>query len=174
VIILQSDRLYVRRYTSDDIDMFYALNSDPELMRYIRPIMNHEQSKKFLQENIEFYETHPALGRWALVAKSNHEVIGSVSLLPLANTSDLHIGYVLFKDHWGKGFAVEIVKAGIEYAFNELRLRTLTAVTYAENAASQKVLLKNGFSFERTFYEREKENRIFRLNRDTSYLNPVS
>jgi len=165
VIILQSNRLYVRRYTFDDVDMFYALNGDPDLMQHIRPIMNYEQSTQFLEENIHFYETHPTLGRWALVNKSDHQVVGSLSLLPLANTGDLHIGYVLFKPYQGMGFAAEIVKAGIEYAFHELRLKTLTAVTYAENEASQKVLLKNGFSFDRSFREGGKENRIYRLNR---------
>ena len=174
MIILQSNRLYVRRYTFDDIDMFYALNGDPELMQHIRPIMNYEQSKRFLEENIQFYETNPTSGRWALVNKSDHHVVGSLSLLPLANTGDLHIGYVLLKPYWGMGLAAEIVRAGIEYAFHELQLKTLTAVTYAENEASQKVLLKNGFSFERAFSEEGKESRIYRLNRQGSYLNPVS
>jgi len=174
VNILQSNRLYVRRYTFDDADMFYALNGDPELMQHIRPIMNYEQSTRFLEENIQFYETHPTLGRWALVSKSDHQVVGSLSLLPLANTGDVHIGYVLFKPFWGMGFAAEIVRSGIEYAFQELQLKTLTAVTYSENEASQKVLLKNGFYFERTFNEGGKESRIYRLNRQDSHLNPVS
>ena len=174
MIILQSSRLYVRRYTIDDVEMFYALNGDPELMQYIRPAMNFEQSKKFLEENIQFYEMHPMLGRWALVTKSNDQIVGSLSLLPLPNSSDAHIGYVLFKPYWGFGFAAEIVKAGIEYAFDELQMNTLTAITYAQNAASQKVLLRNGFSFERSFYEGGKENRLYRLNRSINYRNPVS
>ena len=165
MIILQSPRLYVRRYTFDDIDTFYALNSDPELMQFIRPVMNYGQSKIFLEENLQFYEAHPSLGRWALLNSSNHQIVGSLSLLPLADTGDVHIGYVLFKPYWGLGYAAEIVKAGIEHVFGQLKMDTVTAITYADNIASQKVLLKNGFFFERTFYDGGKENRIYRLNR---------
>jgi ribosomal-protein-alanine N-acetyltransferase len=165
VIILESNRLYVRRYTSGDVDTFYDLNGDPELMQFIRPPMNFEQSKQFLDENIQYYEMHPTIGRWALVNKSDDQIVGSFSLLPLQQTTDLHIGYVLFKPYWGMGYAAEIVQAGIAYAFHQLGLETLTAITYAENFSSQKVLLKNGFAFERAFYEKGKENRLYRINR---------
>ena len=47
-MILQSERLYVRRYTLDDEEAFYRLNSDEEIMRYIRPPKDREQSKQFL------------------------------------------------------------------------------------------------------------------------------
>ena len=173
-MILQSDRLYVRRYTMQDLDSFYALNSDPELMQYIRPPQSFEESKKFLEENLAFYETHPSLGRWALLNKSDDVIVGSLSLLPLEHSKDFHIGYVLFKPYWGQGYAAEIVRAGIIYAFDQLQLKTLTAVTYPDNLLSQNVLLKNGFILERSYIEDGKESKLYRLNSAGSYLKPVS
>lgn len=151
-MVLSSDRLYVRRYTLDDEEAFYLLNSNQEIMRYIRPAKSREDSRLFLQENLEFYEQHPGLGRWALVEKDSHAIAGMFSLLPLANTNDVHIGYILLKDHWGKGYAAEIVQAGVSYAFNTLKLPSLVAITDPANTPSQKVLYKNGF-VEKGIYE---------------------
>lgn len=165
-MVLQSERLYVRRYTPDDEEAFFQLNSDEEIMRYIRPPKSREDSRLFLLENLKFYEQHPGLGRWALLEKGTHRFAGMFSLLPLENTDDVHIGYALLKDHWGKGYAAEIVEAGLAYVFNELKLPSVVAVTYPENVASQKVLLKNNFKPDGYYVEEGKENLLFRRRAD--------
>jgi [ribosomal protein S5]-alanine N-acetyltransferase len=165
-MILSSDRLYVRRYTLADEEAFFRLNGDEEIMRFIRPAKSREDSKAFLIENLQFYETHPGLGRWALLEKGSDEFVGTFSLLPLAHTDDVHIGYALLKEHWGKGYAAEIVGAGVKYVFDVLKLLTVVAVTYEANVPSQKVLTKNGFVKDGVYGGVEKNDLLFRLNRD--------
>jgi [ribosomal protein S5]-alanine N-acetyltransferase len=167
VIIFESDRLFVRRYTLQDEEMFFQLNSDPELMRYIRPPKTRAESKAFLQENMVFYDQRPCLGRWALLEKATNKVVGTCSLLPLEHTSDVHIGYALMKDQWGKSYASEIVKAGINYAFGELKLPSVVAVTYADNMPSQKVLTRNNFVLDGFYKENGLEKLLFRLSGNT-------
>ncbi|HEY0679365.1 MAG TPA: GNAT family N-acetyltransferase [Chitinophagaceae bacterium] len=163
-MILQSERLYVRRFTLHDNEMFYRLNSDEDVMRYIRPVKDRNACDLFLAENITFYDLHPGLGRFALLEKATNVIIGIFSMLPLEYTTDVHIGYALMKDQWGKGYASEIVKAGITYAFDHLRLTTLVAVTYPEHTASQKVLLRNNFQPDGVYQEDGHNNLLFRLN----------
>jgi [ribosomal protein S5]-alanine N-acetyltransferase len=164
-MILQSERLYVRRYTLEDEDVFFQLNSDPEVMRFIRPPKSRAGSRAFLIENIDFYDKNPGLGRWALEERGSGRMVGTFSLLPLEHTDDVHIGYALMKDNWGKGYASEIVKAGIDYAFKELKLDSIVAVTYPEHFVSQKVLLRNGFDRDGIYQEEGKENFLFRINK---------
>ena len=161
-MLLQSERLYVRRFALSDEEIFYRLNSDAEIMRYIRPPKNREESRLFLLENIQFYDQHPGLGRWGMLDKNTDEFVGTFSLLPFEHTNDVHIGYALMKDHWGKGYAAEIVEAGLMYVFNELKLPSVVAVTYPENVASQKVLLKNGFQPDGYYQEEGQSNLLFR------------
>ena len=164
-MILFSDRLYVRQYTLEDEEAFYRLNSDEEIMRYIRPAKNRQESKAFLLENLQFYKDHPNLGRWALIEKSTSQLVGTFSLLPLEHTTNIHIGYALMKEYWGKGYASEIVKAGMTYAFNQLGLPSLVAITYPEHLVSQKVLLRNGFHPEGVYNDGGKDSLLFRINR---------
>lgn len=165
-MILTSDRLCVRRYTPADEEIFYRLNGDEEIMRYIRPVKNREDSKAFLLENLQFYEDHPGLGRWALLEKEADQFVGTFSLLPLEHTNDVHIGYALLKEHWRKGYAAEIVAAGVQYVFNILRLPSVVAVTYADNVPSQKVLLRNGFADDGYYTKDGRNDLLFRLNRE--------
>ena len=67
--ILETPRLIVRQYTMNDADDFFALNGDQEVMRYIRPSKTRKECDAFLAQNINFYNTHSHLGRWAAMKK---------------------------------------------------------------------------------------------------------
>jgi len=146
-MIFETPRLLVRQYTIDDAENFYRLNSDPDVIKYIRPAKTKEEAFQFLQENIDYYKEFPAYGRWATIEKSNDLFIGSFMLRPSATVAgEIELGYSFFKNFWGKGYASESVKGGLEYAFSQLKLSSLIAITQTENIASQKVLLKSGFT----------------------------
>ena len=70
-MIFETSRLLVRQYTIDDAENFFVLNSDPDVIKYIRPAKTRQQAFQFLQENIEYYKEFPAYGRWATLEKSN-------------------------------------------------------------------------------------------------------
>ena len=61
---------------------------------------------------------------------------------------DIEIGYVLHKKYWGKGYATELAKACVNFAFNNNPdIKRIVAVTAPNNIASQRVLSKIGFKF---------------------------
>ena len=166
LIIFETPRLIVRRYTMDDADDFYALNSDKEVMRYIRPPKSREECDSFLQQNISFYNTHPNLGRWVAFEKEAQEFVGSFALIPIKEEDDrIQIGYALKPSAWGKGFATELVKMGIPFFFNSEKHQYLYAITEQPNVASQKVLLKCGFNQDGFFMENKKKLLMFKLER---------
>lgn len=155
--LIESERLYVRYYTPDDLDNFYRLNGDEDIMRYIRAPKSREECETFLNEIIQRYQLEPLNLRLALLEKSTGEFVGSFAIIPLEYNNDTQLGYALLKEHWGKGYATEIVQAGLRYIYGVLHLSKVYAVTQIENVPSQKVLLKNGFVFEKIFTEGEKD-----------------
>lgn len=101
-MLLQTKRVYVRPFTEEDLDDFHSINSDEEIMRYIRQPKSKEESAQFLKEIIEDYRIFPRLGRWGIIERISNNVMGMFSLLPLAHTKDIHIGYALLKKYWVK------------------------------------------------------------------------
>ncbi|HET6993370.1 MAG TPA: GNAT family N-acetyltransferase [Chitinophagaceae bacterium] len=163
--IFETPRLTVRRYTAADLDYFFQLNGNEDVMRYIRPAQSLEQSKEFLQRIIADYEAWPGMGRWAMFVKDEMRFVGSFAIIPIENSDKLQLGYALIKNNWGKGYATESVKGGIRYAFEKLGLNEIAGITYPQNEPSQNVLLKNGFVFHKTFMEEDKELNMYLLRK---------
>ena len=161
-MILQTTRLYVRPFTEKDLEVFFELNSDEQVMRYIRAPKSREGAAVFLKEVIVNYQKYPGLGRWAVIEKVTDACIGMFSLLKLERTDDIHIGYALFPNHWGRGFADELVKAGLAHAYRELKLPSVVAVTHSQNLASQKILLNNSFEYTGFYKAGERNEFLYR------------
>ena len=165
MIVFETERLLIRPYTMDDLDLFFCLNGNEDVMRYIRPAQTLEQTKVFLQKIIDAYTERPGTGRWAMFSKTDQQFAGSFAIIPIDNLTQLQVGYALTKENWGKGYASESVKGGLQYAFHHLQLSEIAAITYPENVPSQKVLLKNGFIFDKTFFEEDKELHFYMRRR---------
>ncbi len=74
------------------------------------------------------------------------KIIGSISVeRSLEDPNEGEVGYMLLKEHWSKGIATEMVSQICGIAFRELLLDRIVAKVYESNAASIKVLEKNGF-----------------------------
>ncbi len=165
MILFESQRLYVQPFTKDDADIFFALNGDAEIMQYIREPKSKEESDAFLEENLKFYNSHPGLGRFAVFTKDDNSFAGTFSLLSVNNSEQIHLGYALLKQFQGKGLATELVKASLEYVFVTIANETIQALTVAENIASQKVLLKCGFTFTHTMDHGGDEVIVYELEK---------
>jgi ribosomal-protein-alanine N-acetyltransferase len=152
--IFETERLVVRHYTNDDLDNFYSLNCDEDVMRYIRNTLSYEESADFLQKNLELYRQTPLLGRWAVHDREN-SFVGSFAIIPIGETTDIQLGYALLKPYWGMGYASELTAKGIEYAIAN-NIVPLYAQAEAANINSQKVLLKNGFEYQYEVAEGDK------------------
>jgi [ribosomal protein S5]-alanine N-acetyltransferase len=157
-LVFETERLVVRRYTNKDLDHLYRLNGDEEVMRYIRPIMDLEEAKEFLQKNLDLYEEYPLLGRWATFDRQEN-FIGSFAVIHIPGSLDIQLGYALLKEYWGKGYATELTARGVQYAIDN-GIDPLYAVTEEANVPSQKVLLKNAFQF--LYSTKEGERTLFR------------
>jgi [ribosomal protein S5]-alanine N-acetyltransferase len=165
MLLIESERLYVRYYTMDDEENFCRLNMDEEVMRYIRPVKTRDDTIAFFKQIIARYQSDRPDMRLALLEKGTNIFVGSFAIIPIDQTPDTQLGYSFLKEHWGKGYATEITKAGIEYIFNTLQLPEVYGVTESENIPSQKVLLKSGFVFHKNYKEGEKEMNVYVLRR---------
>jgi RimJ/RimL family protein N-acetyltransferase len=145
MIIFETERTIVRRFTEADGDNFFALNGSAEAMHYIRPAKTRSESDAFLVDNLNLYLDGSVLGRFAVYEKDTQAFIGTFSLLYLSGDQNYHIGYALIPSAWGRGFATELVKSGTPYFFANTPHAQVFAITHPDNKPSQQVLLKSGF-----------------------------
>jgi [ribosomal protein S5]-alanine N-acetyltransferase len=148
---IETARLYLRQFTSNDFDDLYAIYSNSEVMKYItQGVRNREETAADLLDIIADWEKH-GFGLWAIVDRETNRLIGEGGLRFLGNTPEVEVGYVLAKAYWGKGLATEIAAASIKYGFEVLQLEKIVAVADPENIASRRVMEKVGMKYQHNF-----------------------
>ena len=145
-ILLETERLVLRRVTLSDLDAMARLNSDPEVMRYIGDgsAWTRAQSEARIRRILNVYEIFPGLGLWIGEEKSTRQFIGAYALIYIPKTVEVEVGYRLSKVAWGRGFATEGARAFVRYGMLELGLNRVVGLTHPANDASKQVLMKAG------------------------------
>jgi [ribosomal protein S5]-alanine N-acetyltransferase len=153
---LESARLYYRELLpTDDVDMF-ALDSNPEVHRYLHnnPYIDISQSREYIAVVRAQYEQN-GIGRMATFLKDTDAFIGwtGIKLESNVNGHDrfYDIGYRLLPQYWGKGYATESSTFFIKHAFTVLRITTINATALRANTASCNALTKSGLIEIETF-----------------------
>jgi [ribosomal protein S5]-alanine N-acetyltransferase len=148
---LVTERLVLRPFRKTDLPAVHAYASDPEVVRYLNwGVSTKEETLDFIQRTIEHGKATPRLVyEFAVTLRNPARLIGGCKLEVVHPDSlEAEIGYVLAKEHWGKGYGTEAVCALTTYGLNELHMHRLIALCDPANLASQRVLEKAGFLYE--------------------------
>jgi ribosomal-protein-alanine N-acetyltransferase len=155
---LETERLLLRKMRLEDARAMFAYASDPEVTRYVlfdthRSI---EDSVAFLRFAVEGYERGD-FGGWGVVLKDSGAFVGTcgVDYGYAPEHARAELGYVLSREHWGKGLMPEAVRAVIRFGFGRMELNRIQARCIAENTASARVMEKAGMTYEGTLREYE-------------------
>ena len=111
----------------------------------MRNTKSKEECDIFLKKIIATYKINPLIGRWAANEKTTEKFVGSFAIIPVEDSDHIQLGYAFLKENWGKGFASELTKAGLDYYFKNTNADHIYAIADEANLASHNVLLKNGF-----------------------------
>jgi ribosomal-protein-alanine N-acetyltransferase len=98
--------------------------------------------------------------------KDNNEFIGLVSLDKHHDGFSTEVSYQFMPQYWGYGYAEEVIKWIINYAFDELAIKKLVAETQSVNKASCKLLQKVGMGLEQIVSRYGAEQYIFGISKD--------
>jgi ribosomal-protein-alanine N-acetyltransferase len=162
MIVFETERLRVRHFTASDYDNYFALQGNEEVMQYIRPVKTREESDSFLSEKILAADPGDFKGYWVVEEKDSGLFVGCFVIIPIPDDIEkTQLGYSFLPEYWGKGFATEVSKEGVNYFNTETPLAEIYGITETPNIASQKVLLKAGFQLHSTKMEGEKELLVY-------------
>lgn len=158
MIILETDRLLLRRLVPDDLDALFALYRDPEMRRFfpqegVTPdkTLTYDETREELEWFMNGHPRHPELGLWATILKETGAFIGRCGLLPwtIDGQDEVEVAYMIDKAQWGRGYGGEAARGIRDYAFGTLGLSRLVCFIDPANEASIGVARHIGMAFER-------------------------
>jgi RimJ/RimL family protein N-acetyltransferase len=147
---INTSRLCLRSLSAADVDDFYEVFSNPEVMRYwsTPPLPNREASSKAIAEIHDGFKRHELL-KWGIALPAGDKLIGTATIFhPDFTNRRAEIGYALGRAFWGNGYMHETLTAVINYAFADLNLHRIEADVDPRNAASVRTLERLGFQRE--------------------------
>ena len=167
--MLTTARMTLTDITEADFTTTYAADRDPMVARYVGDGLRESRS---FEEYCDYFKgrvsswMNERYRMWAMRLHGDYALIGWVMLRPINDSSYVEVGYRLPQSSWGKGYATEATLALLDYGFNAVGLDEITAVTHADNTASQHVLTKAGLKRDGTLnYNGRGEIPFFRLTK---------
>jgi len=143
--ILETQRVVLREFSTNDADALCAVLCDPETMRYYPARFDRNSVNEWITRNRSRY-AKDGHGLWALVLKARGELIGDCGLVvqEIDGVNEIEIGYHVRRDLWGQGLATEAARACRDYGFANLAVNRLVSIIRPENVASCRVAEKSG------------------------------
>ena len=140
---LNTDRLFLREATESDIASLRAYQSDG---RYLEHYEKRPDASSIIQQALGWANESPRENYQYIVELDSSEVIGCAGLRTKGCESRTgEIGIEIDPNHWGNGFAHEVLEVLIESA-KSLELRILRAETNRKNIRAQNLMRSHSFS----------------------------
>lgn len=168
---IESERLVLRRFADTDLEAFLAYRNDPEVARYQSWDSCTEcEARTMIDEMKSLQPGTP--GEWVQIAIASKEagvLVGDCALKVEEGGQQAEVGFTLSREYQGKGYASEAVSRLLDYAFGDLGLHRVVAVTDQENEPSFALLERIGMRREGQFVQ----NAWFKGRWSSEYLYAV-
>jgi len=143
-----------------DFEEYFEMLQDKEfILRYGQKV-SRECADIFFTNGIKHWETHN-YGPWIFRDKLTMEYVGCIVLRNFEGNVEL--AYGIKPIYWGNKVGTQLCKAVIKYAFEHLKIKSLTAYTSSENKPSIMFLESLGFHYEKDYEHEGQMCKYYRL-----------
>ena len=149
---IKTDRFVGRHVRFEDLEDYQALDADPEVERWA---VGGPTTDGGMKRAIKHWEEHD-LGFWT-VHHRDGTFVGYAGMTYSTSQEGFQLRYAVVPGYRRRGYATEMIKAVVAFAFNAQRLDEVIAAVDEENTGSCRVMVKCGFRYDR-------ETRIYRLS----------
>ena len=145
LIVMETERLLLRRLTKQDLDALCRIMGKPEVMYAWEHGFSRSEVRKWINRQLTRYKKD-GFGYLVLVLKETGAVIGQAGLMKseINGSEETELGYILDDACWHKGYATEAAARCLEYAFSCLDLDSVCCSIRPENEASVRVTERLG------------------------------
>jgi RimJ/RimL family protein N-acetyltransferase len=165
--VLKTDRLRLRPFDENDIDAYARLCADAEVMRYVG-VGGKPLDRAAAWREMAFYVGHWKLrgfGMWAVEERGRIGLIGRLGFHQPEGWPGFELGWVLAREHWGRGLAAEAAVAAIRHGFTELKQPRIISLIHPENTRSIRLAERVGERLEGKTELRGQEVHVYAIDK---------
>ena len=158
-VIAKYDDLALVTTKEEDIKILSKYFADFDLMRYtFGKTFSQDEAISYIKKNFNF----DGKLKFSPIDYKD-KIIGFGGIFKFDYKS-YELGYIIAKEHWGRGFATKIALAQIEFIQSHFKTRVV-ATTHPKNIVSQKILQKCGLRYKKDiFLEYRGKRKLFVLD----------
>ena len=153
---LTTARLRLEPMDDAHVDGLNALNSDPEVMRYLSGKPETRAETVAMVDRVKARWREQGYSWWTAIERDTGAIVGAGAVQNLRREATLlpdlacplELGWRLRRDRWGRGLATELALAIGDFAFDTLGAKEVYAVCDPANAASAGVMARLGMTHE--------------------------
>jgi len=168
MIVLETERLTIRRLTVDDATFILRLLNEPSFLQHIgdRGVRTMADASQYILAGPMASYERVGFGLFLVELKDSHVPIGICGLLKRDALDDVDVGFAFVPESWSKGYAFESASAVVAYGRDTHGLKRIVAISSQDNIASVNLLAKLDFYFDRmvTMPGDKEELRLFARN----------
>ncbi|MEY4875658.1 MAG: hypothetical protein RL708_807 [Bacteroidota bacterium] len=149
-IIFETERLTIREFSTQDAQFIIKLLNTEGWLKYIgnRNIHSTNDALQYINK-LNDYSQKNGFGFWAVELKSNKNLIGLCGLIKRDELEFIDIGFAFLPIYNNQGYAFEAAHATLNFANEKLEVKTIAAITIAENHSSIKLIEKLGLHYKK-------------------------
>ena len=164
---LQTERLILRSFRQEDVDVMAQLFANPDFMRFSLGAFTERKKTVDFIEKVIGCDLRDMPSQFAVVPRDAHAVIGYCGFHHHPEVpGEVEIGYRLHPDYWNRGLITEAARAVRNHAFADLKLPRVISLIHPENLPSHRVAEKNGMKVEKEITFRGFPTLVYAITRE--------
>lgn len=199
ITIATTDRLIIRELSVDNIKDLLKIYQQKEVNLYMNDLYPFQ--KESFNENDILKEKDPStinpslleeemnkhkayiehvygfygFGLWGVFLKEDHSLIGrcGIECNVIDGETVIELSYLLDYHHWGFGYALESVKAVVNFAFDELEIDKIVCVIDKNNLRSIKVAEQIGMQIEKEIIHQNRDCYFYVIRSNQKNYNKI-
>lgn len=149
-VVLTTQRLVPRQIGEDDLDAHMALLNTPAVMEHLGGVQPRDVITAKHSASRASFANH-GFGFMLMIEQDGGEIVGHCGLRKVAhpcarNPDDFEIGWVVREDRWRRGYALEAMRAVVDWGFGPVGAPQLVALTTLANESSWRLMEKLGMT----------------------------
>lgn len=165
----ETPRMSANKISPADFPDLLCMYNNPQVMKTLGGLRSAEEIQKTLAWNLQQWEDY-GHGLWIFRSKINQLFIGRGGLrrIVVDGVEEIEVTYSLMPEFWEQGLGTEIASACVKIAFELLESKHIICTALVGNLASQRIMEKVGFRYEREISHSNFQQVLYRMT-ETEY-----